>query len=515
MGKKIKKVKKQRDLMTEEDRIKPDIEGWLTKEGGRIKTWKRRFFILKNNRMTYLRDKGDLYCKGKFDLEPSSSVMVVSPREFCVITSKRSYPILADSPNDAQNWCEAINRVLERIRGNKIIYVPTGTSPSNTPIISTSPGQLQQPPQPQPQPQFSYTPFVNGQPLNQNNQYNTISNNNNNNTNFNQNNQNQYNNNQQNNNNQNNGTTQQTPKKQQVQVGWNFNLPSGVSFLNDQNAQIQIRIINARNLLGSRAGDHLDERDPYVKIRTTGNTKSNQFLAETSVVESSLNPRWDETFIVPIDNVLTDMVIIEVHDHLSKDFLGFVGIDFYAQPSYVMQYISWRQSLPGTSKNGASKLKEIGVLDKKNRLPLSSKSDGPYSKKSVIKDYEIRGGWLKLGKDYLCSIYSNQIAQMNDLTRSTSSTTSTTSNMSETNNNNNRFSQNSDGDIRKIISFAQQIQLSSSNDSVATTASASSASTATATTTATSVVVTECTTGDGASTTKPSSLSLLNKERDE
>jgi len=39
--------------------LRPERQGWLTKEGGRAKTWKRRWFILKTNMLFYFQDPQD------------------------------------------------------------------------------------------------------------------------------------------------------------------------------------------------------------------------------------------------------------------------------------------------------------------------------------------------------------------------------------------------------------------------------------------------------------------------
>jgi len=37
----------------------PDLAGYLTKEGHKIKNWKRRYFILKDNLLYYFKDRKD------------------------------------------------------------------------------------------------------------------------------------------------------------------------------------------------------------------------------------------------------------------------------------------------------------------------------------------------------------------------------------------------------------------------------------------------------------------------
>ena len=47
----------------------PDCAGFLRKEGGRFKTWKKRYFILANNYLYYYTSPTDDDCKGIVSLE--------------------------------------------------------------------------------------------------------------------------------------------------------------------------------------------------------------------------------------------------------------------------------------------------------------------------------------------------------------------------------------------------------------------------------------------------------------
>lgn len=47
--------KKRKKKMSE----KPIMQGWLSKEGGSIKTWKRRYFVLKDGVLAYYKTESE------------------------------------------------------------------------------------------------------------------------------------------------------------------------------------------------------------------------------------------------------------------------------------------------------------------------------------------------------------------------------------------------------------------------------------------------------------------------
>ena len=51
-----------------------DKEGFSTKQGGGIKTWKKRWFVLKGNRLWYFKGKTDTEATGFIELEPGTLV---------------------------------------------------------------------------------------------------------------------------------------------------------------------------------------------------------------------------------------------------------------------------------------------------------------------------------------------------------------------------------------------------------------------------------------------------------
>lgn len=51
-----------------------DKEGFCTKQGGSIKTWKKRWFVLKGNKLWYFKNKTDTEAKGFIELEAGTIV---------------------------------------------------------------------------------------------------------------------------------------------------------------------------------------------------------------------------------------------------------------------------------------------------------------------------------------------------------------------------------------------------------------------------------------------------------
>ncbi len=115
--------------------INAEKKGWLTKQGGRIKTWKRRWFILSDNVLFYFKTPQDPEPCGMIPLE-NLDVEAVKDRKECRFTlsarvgselksAKRSegslvkghhkvYLIEAANPNERDAWMKAITSNIYR-----------------------------------------------------------------------------------------------------------------------------------------------------------------------------------------------------------------------------------------------------------------------------------------------------------------------------------------------------------------------------------------------------------------
>lgn len=150
-----------------------------------------------------------------------------------------------------------------------------------------------------------------------------------------------------------------------------------------------------------------------------------------------MNPFWDETITICIQDITTDIVVIEVIDYDSvgkNDSLGFFALDLTKLPRgieiitkenlynakhgtvqigvtaldfglvnfppyYIQQYIQYRQESVGRTKEEIKSLvadyrKDITV----GRVP--SCHEGPFivGKLHPPKGFKLRGGWLRIDK---------------------------------------------------------------------------------------------------------------------
>ncbi|KAA8581767.1 hypothetical protein FQN60_003348 [Etheostoma spectabile] len=98
----------------------PDREGWLLKLGGRVKTWKRRWFILTDNCLYYFEYTTDKEPRGIIPLENLSIREVDEPRKpteadgRVVEGNHVVYRISAPTPEEKEEWIKSIKASISR-----------------------------------------------------------------------------------------------------------------------------------------------------------------------------------------------------------------------------------------------------------------------------------------------------------------------------------------------------------------------------------------------------------------
>ncbi|XP_064490249.1 uncharacterized protein CG43867-like isoform X2 [Ornithodoros turicata] len=91
--------------------------GYLTKLGGKLKTWKRRWFVLKNGALRYYKSQCDVNRKpqGQIALDQVCRVTrAEGATTFEIATEKRSFYLTADSASAMEEWVKVLQSVLRR-----------------------------------------------------------------------------------------------------------------------------------------------------------------------------------------------------------------------------------------------------------------------------------------------------------------------------------------------------------------------------------------------------------------
>ncbi|XP_041038851.1 pleckstrin homology domain-containing family H member 2 isoform X2 [Carcharodon carcharias] len=106
--------------------------GYLLKMGGKVKTWKRRWFVLKGGELLYYKSPSDVICKpqGQIELNISNHIVRCDGKQTIqLITEKKTYYLTADSPNILEEWIRVLQNVL-RIQAASPLFTQPGVKPS-------------------------------------------------------------------------------------------------------------------------------------------------------------------------------------------------------------------------------------------------------------------------------------------------------------------------------------------------------------------------------------------------
>lgn len=121
--------------------------GWLNKQGGRIKSWKKRYFVLTGPLARYYSKPGDVQ-KGFIDLSEATSIEADNECKrqpaIKIVTPKRTFLIQANSETERQEWIEAFKNAKNP--NNSTSNAPSNPSERKSAIIpqsSQSGGQQQ------------------------------------------------------------------------------------------------------------------------------------------------------------------------------------------------------------------------------------------------------------------------------------------------------------------------------------------------------------------------------------
>ncbi|XP_051639068.1 pleckstrin homology domain-containing family H member 2 isoform X6 [Manacus candei] len=106
--------------------------GYLLKMGGKVKTWKRRWFVLKGGELLYYKSPSDVIRKpqGQIELNASSHIERGDGKQTIQLTTeKRTYYLTADSPNILEEWIKVLQNVL-KIQAASPLFIKSEIKPT-------------------------------------------------------------------------------------------------------------------------------------------------------------------------------------------------------------------------------------------------------------------------------------------------------------------------------------------------------------------------------------------------
>lgn len=104
----------------EADKVDADgviLKGWLTKQGSFPRNWKRRFFVLTRDHLTYFAEPEDKQPKGQINIRDCKSVKSAHSINwderggFVVTTPARTYYMVGEE-KDRTRWIQCISRAI-------------------------------------------------------------------------------------------------------------------------------------------------------------------------------------------------------------------------------------------------------------------------------------------------------------------------------------------------------------------------------------------------------------------
>ncbi|XP_049848756.1 PH domain-containing protein DDB_G0274775-like [Schistocerca gregaria] len=98
-----------------------DYQGWMTKQGGSFKNWKRRWFVLKGPVIYYFKSNApETEVQGQIDLTSQSFVRQEfkhgKKQAFAVATQKRIFFMYADQDEESAKWMSLISKAIDNIQ---------------------------------------------------------------------------------------------------------------------------------------------------------------------------------------------------------------------------------------------------------------------------------------------------------------------------------------------------------------------------------------------------------------
>ncbi|ELP92688.1 PH domain containing protein, partial [Entamoeba invadens IP1] len=137
----------QESLHVSVESLRPNLyEGWGKKQGGAVKTWKKRWFVLKENRLWYFASKTATSAKGFIELIPGTETKDVSENKkfmFSInsrnLKGPRVFFIVTENSIDHESFFNAVRKALTKTTPTApAVTTQTNVSTPNAPQNSAS-----------------------------------------------------------------------------------------------------------------------------------------------------------------------------------------------------------------------------------------------------------------------------------------------------------------------------------------------------------------------------------------
>lgn len=105
------------------------LQGWMSKQGGSVKSYKRRWFILTEHRLYYYEDSkhvGKKKPQGIIPLWQGFSVEVIDLETFQLPQLDRVWVIKTESTKDLKMWCARLEELARKLPKSALLDVPSG-----------------------------------------------------------------------------------------------------------------------------------------------------------------------------------------------------------------------------------------------------------------------------------------------------------------------------------------------------------------------------------------------------
>ncbi|EGG24675.1 pleckstrin domain-containing protein [Cavenderia fasciculata] len=117
-------------------------EGYLTKVGGVVKNWKRRWFIMENGYLFYLKDRNDSQQLGTIALIGSTIESIsIEGKSFSIVTKHRTFMLMGDTEEEIREWTSVIQQFYSERQSTILRYANQLTTSVKDIVTGTSPGQ--------------------------------------------------------------------------------------------------------------------------------------------------------------------------------------------------------------------------------------------------------------------------------------------------------------------------------------------------------------------------------------